>query len=37
MVQAIRDQWMIVAAIVVVAALGMWLLADWWARRRQGR
>jgi len=37
MVQAIRDQWVIVAAIVVVAALGVWLLAGWWARRHQGR
>ena len=37
MVQAIRDQWVIVAAIVVVAALGIWLLAGWWAGRREGR
>jgi hypothetical protein len=37
MVQAIRDQWMIAVAIVVVAAIGVWLLADWWARRHQGR
>ena len=37
MVQAIRDQWVIVAAMVVVAELGVWLLTDWWARRHQGR
>ncbi len=40
MVEAIRDQWLIVTAVVVVVALGVWLLVGWsmgghWRRRRQ--
>ena len=26
MVQAIRDQWVIIVAVVILAALGLWLL-----------
>jgi hypothetical protein len=37
MVQAIRDQWVIALALAALAALGAWLLAGWWARRRQRR
>lgn len=39
MVEAIRDQWVIAVALVVVAALGLWLLAERWTARggRGGR
>ena len=30
MVQAIRDQWLVVAAIVVVMAIAAWLAIDRW-------
>jgi len=30
MVEAIRDQWVIAAALVVVAAVGLWLLVERW-------
>jgi hypothetical protein len=29
MVEAIRDQWMIVVAIVVLVGLGVWLWTTW--------
>jgi hypothetical protein len=31
MIEAIRDQWVIVAAVIALAVLGAWLF---WARRR---
>ena len=30
MVQAIRDQWLVVAAIVLVMAIAVWLVIDRW-------
>jgi hypothetical protein len=39
MVQAIRDQWLIVAAVVAVMAIAVWLAIDRWRSRawRRGR
>ncbi len=37
MVHAIRDQWVIVAALVVVAAIAVWYVRDWWRRRHTDR
>jgi len=33
MVEAIRDQWAIALALVVVAAIGLWVLAARWTTR----
>jgi hypothetical protein len=33
MVQAVRDQWIIVVAIIVLVALVVWLFMTWWKSR----
>ena len=37
MVQAIRDQWVITIAVVVVAGVAVWLLVDRWIGRASRR